>query len=41
MTWEGKVKIKGDLRLHQEFRNDENRQRYRARIAVKALLLTM
>lgn len=41
MAWAGKLKIKGDLRLRQEFRNDdraskrEDRQRYRARIAVE------
>ena len=42
MAWAGKLKVKGDLRLRQEFRNDangsskrEDRQRYRARIAVE------
>jgi len=41
MAWAGKIKVKGDLRLRQEFRNDSNgsskredRQRYRARIAI-------
>jgi len=42
MAWAGKLKVKGDLRLRQEFRNDtndsssrEDRQRYRARIAIE------
>jgi len=42
MAWAGKLKVKGDLRLRQEFRNDSNgsskredRQRYRARIAIE------
>jgi len=41
MAWAGKLKVKGDLRLRQEFRNDTNsskrgdRQRYRARIAIE------
>ncbi len=42
MAWAGKLKIKGDLRLRQEFRNDtngsskrEDRQRYRARITIE------
>lgn len=40
MAWAGKIKIKGDLRLRQEFRNDtgsskrEDRQRYRARVGI-------
>jgi hypothetical protein len=41
MAWAGKLKVKGDLRLRQEYRNDtngsskrEDRQRYRARVAI-------
>jgi len=41
MAWAGRIKIKGDLRLRQEFvdingKRNEDRQRYRARIGIDA-----